>query len=204
MPLSLIPGQKLIAATHNPGKAVEISALMDGRFDIVTAGSLGLPEPDETEVSFIGNAILKARHAANRAGMLALADDSGLSIDALGGDPGVMSARWAGPHKDFDRAMEVIEHKLRIAREQLGDAFTLKAHFTCALAVAWPQGGSAVFEGRIDGEIVFPRRGDKGFGYDPIFRPGGYDITFAEMDPSAKDAISHRHLAFEQLKAALF
>ncbi len=204
MSLSLIPGQKLIAATHNPGKAVEISALLNGRFDIVTAGSLGLPEPEETEVSFIGNAILKARHAAEKAGLVALADDSGLSIDALGGDPGVLSARWAGPHKDFDRAMEVIEHKLRSARDQLGDAFTLRAHFTCALAVAWPQGGAAVFEGRIDGEIVFPKRGAKGFGYDPIFRPDGYDVTFAEMEPQAKDAISHRHLAFEQLRAALF
>lgn len=204
MSLSLIPGQKLIAATHNPGKAVEISALLQDRFDIVTAGSLGLPEPEETEVSFIGNAILKARHAAEKAGMVALADDSGLSIDALGGDPGVLSARWAGPYKDFDRAMEVIEHKLRIARDQLGDAFTLKAHFTCALAVAWPGSGAAVFEGRIDGEIVFPKRGAKGFGYDPIFRPNGYNVTFAEMEPEAKDAISHRHLAFEQLKAALF
>ncbi|MEI9903257.1 MAG: non-canonical purine NTP pyrophosphatase [Asticcacaulis sp.] len=204
MSLSLIPGQKLIAATHNPGKAVEISALLNGRFDIVTAGSLDLPEPEETEVSFIGNAILKARHAAGKAGLVALADDSGLSIDALGGDPGVLSARWAGPHKDFDRAMEVIEHKLRSARDQLGDAFTFKAHFTCALAVAWPQGGAAVFEGRIDGEIVFPRRGLKGFGYDPIFRPDGYDMTFAEMEPEAKDEISHRHLAFEQLRAALF
>ena len=204
MPLSLTPGQKLIAATHNPGKAVEISALLDGRFEVVTAASLGLPEPEETEVSFIGNAILKARHAAERAGMVALADDSGLSIDALGGDPGVYSARWAGPDKDFDRAMEVIEHKLRIDRGQLGEAFTLKAHFTCALAVAWPGSGAAVFEGRIDGEIVFPRRGNNGFGYDPIFQPAGYDITFAEMAAEAKDGISHRHLAFEQLKAALF
>ncbi|MEI9905204.1 MAG: RdgB/HAM1 family non-canonical purine NTP pyrophosphatase [Asticcacaulis sp.] len=204
MSLSLIPGSQLIAATHNPGKAAEISTLLGGRFEIITAASLNLPEPDETEVSFIGNAILKARHAAAKAGMVALADDSGLSIDALGGDPGVMSARWAGPHKDFDRAMEVIEHKLRIARDQLGDAFNLKAHFTCALAVAWPEGGAAVFEGRVDGEIVFPKRGTQGFGYDPIFRPDGYDMTFAEMAPEAKDALSHRHLAFEQLKAALF
>ena len=204
MPLNLIPGQTLIAATHNPGKAIEISALLDGRFDVVTASSLGLPEPDETEVSFIGNAILKARHAADRADQVALADDSGLSINALGGDPGVMSARWAGPQKDFGRAMEVIEHKLRIAKEQLSEAFSLKAHFTCALAVAWPQGGAAVFEGRIDGEIAYPPRGNKGFGYDPIFVPNGYDVTFAEMEPSAKDAISHRHLAFEQLRAALF
>ena len=204
MPLSLIPGQKLIAATHNPGKAVEISAMLEGRFDVITAASLNLPEPPETEVSFIGNAILKARHAAMAAGMVALADDSGLSIDALGGDPGIYSARWAGPMKDFDRAMEIIEHKLRKAEIELGTDFTLGAHFTCALAVAWPEGHACVFEGRVDGQIVFPKRGDRGFGYDPIFQANGYPITFAEMEPSAKDAISHRHLAFEQLRAALF
>ncbi|MDI7775987.1 RdgB/HAM1 family non-canonical purine NTP pyrophosphatase [Asticcacaulis sp. EMRT-3] len=204
MSLSLITGQKLIAATHNPGKAREISTLLDGRFEVVTAASLNLPEPPETEVSFIGNAILKARHAAMKADLTALADDSGLSIDALDGDPGIYSARWAGPYKDFDRAMEVIEHKLRIAREEKGEAFTLKAHFTCALAVAWPEGHACVFEGKVQGEIVFPKRGDQGFGYDPIFRPDGHAITFAEMDPAAKDAISHRHLAFEQLRKALF
>ena len=204
MSLHLIPGAKLIAATHNPGKAVEISAMLEGRYEVITAGSLGLAEPPETEVSFIGNAILKARHAAMNAGIVALADDSGLSIAALDGDPGIYSARWAGPYKDFDRAMEVIEHKLRIAKEEKGDGFTLDAWFTCALAVAWPEGHAAVFEGRVDGRIVFPRRGDKGFGYDPIFQPNGYDITFAEMDPAAKDAISHRHRAFEQLRAALF
>ncbi len=202
MSLSLIPGEKLIAATHNPGKAVEISAMLDGRFEVITAGSLSLPEPPETEVSFIGNAILKARHAALSAGIVALADDSGLSIEALDGDPGVYSARWAGPYKDFDRAMEVIEHKLRIASED--GKTSRKAWFTCALAVAWPGGHAAVFEGRVDGEIVFPKRGTRGFGYDPIFRPNGYDVTFAEMDPAAKDSISHRHLAFEQLRAALF
>ena len=203
MPLQLIPGAKLIAATHNPGKAVEISAMLDGRYEVITAGSLGLPEPPETEVSFIGNAILKARHAAMSAGIVALADDSGLSIEALDGDPGIYSARWAGPYKDFDRAMEVIEHKMRIASETEGKT-SLKAWFTCALAVAWPEGHAAVFEGRVDGEIVFPKRGDKGFGYDPIFQPNGYNVTFAEMDPEAKDKISHRHLAFEQLRAALF
>ncbi|MGA9658616.1 MAG: non-canonical purine NTP pyrophosphatase [Asticcacaulis sp.] len=208
MSLSLIAGQKLIAATHNPGKAVEISAMLEGRFEVITAGSLNLPEPPETEASFIGNAILKARHAAMKAGMVALADDSGLSIEALDGDPGIFSARWAGPHKDFDRAMEVIEHKMRIARDTAKETekhkTSLKAWFTCALAVAWPEGHACVFEGRVDGEITFPKRGDKGFGYDPIFRPDGYDVTFAEMDPAAKDAISHRHLAFEQLRAALF
>lgn len=202
MPLSLIPGEKLIAATHNPGKAIEIASLLGGRFDIVTAGSLNLPEPDETEISFTGNAILKARRAAMKAGIVALADDSGLSIAALNGDPGVFSARWAGPDKDFARASEIIEHKLRKAAEDQGDAFTRKAWFTCALAVAWPEGHAVVFEGRIDGAIVLPR-GDKGFGYDPIFQPDGYETTFAEMEPDAKDAISHRHLAFEQLKAAL-
>lgn len=202
MSLSLIPGQKLIAATHNPGKAVEIAALLGGRFEIVTAGSLGLPEPDETETTFVGNAILKARHAAMRAGMVALADDSGLSIQALNGDPGVYSARWAGPDKDFVRAAEVIWHKLDAVRDQQASTFTTAAWFTCALAVAWPQGHAVVFEGRIDGTIVRPR-GAHGFGYDPIFQPEGYDITFAEMDADAKDAISHRHRAFEQLKAAL-
>lgn len=202
MPLSLISGQKLIAATHNPGKAVEIASLLGGRFEIVTAGSLNLPEPDETEMTFTGNAILKARHAAMTAGIVALADDSGLSIAALGGEPGVFSARWAGSDKDFVRAAEVIEHKLRIAREAQGDAFNRKAWFTCALAVAWPEGHAVVFEGRIDGEIVAPR-GAMGFGYDPIFQPDGYDTTFAEMTAEAKDVISHRHLAFEQLKAAL-
>lgn len=204
MSLSLIPGQKLIAATHNPGKAREISALLEGRFEVIPAGELGLPEPPETEVSFIGNAILKARHAAMKAGMAALADNSGLSIAALDGDPGVYSARWAGPYKDFDRAIEVIEHKLRLAKEARGDGYTTRAFFTCALAVAWPEGHACVFEGRVDGDIVFPKRGDEGFGYDPIFRPDGHDLTFAEMDPEAKDAISHRHLAFEQLRRALF
>jgi XTP/dITP diphosphohydrolase len=203
MPLSLTPGQKLIAATHNPGKAVEIASLLGGRFEIITAGSLNLPEPDETEMSFVGNAILKARHAATKAGIAALADDSGLSIAALGGEPGVFSARWAGPDKDFVRAAEVIEHKLRIAREAQGNAFNRKAWFTCALAVAWPEGHAVVFEGRIDGVIVPSPRGDMGFGYDPIFQPDGYETTFAEMTADAKDVISHRHLAFEQLKAAL-
>ncbi len=204
MSLSLIPGQKLIAATHNPGKAREISALLDGRFEVITAASLNLPEPEETEVSFMGNAILKARHAAMAAGTVALADDSGFSIAALDGDPGIYSARWAGPYKDFDRAMEVIEHKLRIAKDEKGDAFNLNAWFTCALAVAWPEGHAVVFEGRVDGQVVFPKRGENGFGYDPIFQPNGHDLTFAEMSADAKHAISHRHLAFEQLRAALF
>ncbi|MGZ3305829.1 MAG: RdgB/HAM1 family non-canonical purine NTP pyrophosphatase [Asticcacaulis sp.] len=203
MALSLIPGEKLIAATHNPGKAKEIAALLNNRFEVVTAQSLNLPEPAETEVSFIGNALLKARMAAMTAGIVAIADDSGLCIDALGGDPGIFSARWAGPHRDFDRAMEVIEHKMRIAQREQGVAFTWNAQFVCALAVAWPQGHGCVFEGRIDGRIIFPKSGRNGFGYDPIFQPDGYKSTFGEMTAEAKDAISHRHIAFEQLRAAL-
>lgn len=203
MTLQLITGEKLVAATHNPGKAREIEALLGGRFEVISAGSLNLPEPDETEVSFIGNAILKARHAAKASGTVSLADDSGLSIDALNGDPGIFSARWAGPYKDFDRAMEIIHLKLDQAKAENPDTFTPRAFFTCALAVAWPEGHAVVFEGRIYGQIVKPR-GDKGFGYDPIFQPDGHDTTFAEMTPDAKDAISHRHLAFAQLKTHLF
>lgn len=204
MSLCLIPGQKLIAATHNPGKAREISDLLDGRFEVITAASLDLPEPEETETSFIGNAILKARQAAMKADIVALADDSGFSIEALDGDPGIYSARWAGPYKDYDRAMEVIEHKLRIAKDEKGEAFNLNAYFTCALAVAWPESHAVVFEGRVDGQVVFPKRGENGFGYDAIFQPHGHDLTFAEMTSEAKHAMSHRHLAFEQLRAALF
>lgn len=203
MSLTLITGETLIAATHNPGKAREISALLGGRFKVVSAKDAGVPEPEETENSFMGNAILKARHAAISTGIVALADDSGLSITALKGDPGVYSARWAGPDKDFERAMEIIDHKLLQAQVHDSDAFTTHAWFTCALAVAWPQGHAVVFEGRIDGDIVSPR-GEGGFGYDPIFQPKGFDVTFAEMPEVQKDGISHRHLAFEQLKAALF
>ncbi|MDC7682995.1 RdgB/HAM1 family non-canonical purine NTP pyrophosphatase [Asticcacaulis sp. BYS171W] len=203
MALTLIPGDKLIAATHNPGKAREIDTLLGGRFEIVTAGSLNLPEPDETENSFVANAILKARHAAVKGGLPALADDSGLSIAALNGDPGIYSARWAGPHKDFSRAMEIIHHKMVQAEVHNPDTFSTRAWFTSALAVAWPEGHACVFEGVVHGQIVAPR-GDNGFGYDPIFQPDGYDITFAEMDEAQKDSLSHRHLAFERLKAFLF
>jgi XTP/dITP diphosphohydrolase len=203
MGLGLVKGEKIIAATHNPGKVREIAALLEGQFEVISAASLGLDEPEETENSFIGNAILKARHAASLSGVVALADDSGLSLKALNGEPGIYSARWAGPHKDFGRAMEIIQHKLTKAETQLGPAFTTKAYFTCALAVAWPEGHAAVFEGLVHGNIVEPR-GDGGFGYDPIFQPEGFDQTFAEMSETQKDSLSHRFLAFEQLRAALF
>ena len=199
MALKLERGTTIIAATHNPGKARELAALLEGRCEVIAAGELGLPEPDETEATFTGNALLKARAAADRAGKIALADDSGLSVTALGGAPGVFSARWAGPAKDFGEAMTKVEQRLD---EAGGD--DLSAWFTCALAVAWPQGPGVVVEGRIDGTLTFPRRGDRGFGYDPIFIPEGGQQTFGEIEPAEKDAISHRARAFAKLKAALF
>ena len=199
MPLLLQPGATLVAATHNPGKARELVALLDGRFEILAAGVLGLPEPDETEQTFTGNALLKARHAAERSGKIAIADDSGLSVAALDGSPGIFSARWAGPTKDFAAAMDKVEERLIETGSNDRSAW-----FTSALAVAWPDGPAVVVEGRVDGQLLFPGRGDRGFGYDPIFAPDGYSLTFGEMDPAEKDAISHRARAFEKLKAALF
>jgi len=198
MNLKLIKGMRLVAATHNPGKAREIEALLDGNYRIVTAGSLNLPEPDETESTFVGNAMLKARHAAEASGEVALADDSGLSVAALDGAPGIFSARWAGPGKDFALAMKKVEERL----EEIGST-DRRAWFTSALAVAWPDGPCVVVEGHLDGDLVFPPRGDRGHGYDPIFRPEGSDRTFAEMTDAEKDAISHRARAFARLKAAL-
>ena len=199
MALHLPQGARLVAATHNPGKAKELAALLEGRFEVISAGQLGLPEPDETETTFVGNAVLKARAAANRSGLIALADDSGLSVRALDGAPGIFSARWAGPGKDFAVAMAKVESRL----EEVGFE-DLSAWFSCALAVAWPDNGPVVaVEGRVDGILTFPARGTQGFGYDPIFTPQGGDLTFGEMAPQDKDAISHRARAFAQLKAAL-
>jgi XTP/dITP diphosphohydrolase len=199
MPLTLEPGLRLVAATHNPGKAREIAELLDGRFDLVSAGELGLAEPEETEATFTGNALLKARAAAEASSLIALADDSGLSVAALDGAPGVLSARWAGPGKDFGVAMDSVEQQVRES-----GSHDRTAWFTCALAVAWPDGPAVVVEGRVDGLLTFPRRGARGFGYDPIFTPLGGALTFGEMEPAAKDAISHRARAFAKLKAALF
>lgn len=196
--LKLIKGMRLVAATHNPGKAREIAALLDGHYDIVTAGALGLPEPDETESTFTGNAMLKARQAADRSAEVALADDSGLSVTALDGAPGIFSARWGGPDRDFALAMEKIATRL----EDIGSS-DHSAWFTSALAVAWPDGPCVVVEGRVDGHLTFPPRGERGFGYDPIFIADGQTLTFGEMDPAIKDAMSHRAQAFARLKAAL-
>ena len=198
MKLKLIKGMRLVAATHNPGKVPEIAALLDGNYEIVTAGELNLPEPDETETTFGGNAMLKARHAARLSGEVCLADDSGLSVAALEGAPGIFSARWAGPGKDFALAMQKVEDRL----EEVG-ATDHRAWFTSALAIAWPDGPCVVVEGEVHGQLTFPARGTRGFGYDPIFIPDGYDQTFGEMDPAAKDAMSHRARAFAKLKAAL-
>jgi len=196
--LKLVRGMRLVAATHNPGKAREIAALLDGHYEVVTAGELNLPEPEETEATFTGNALLKARQAADRSGEVALADDSGLSVAALDGAPGIFSARWAGPDKDFAFAMRRVEERL----DEIGSD-DRRAWFTSALAVAWPNGPAVVVEGRIDGLLTFPPRGDRGFGYDPIFIPDGQSQTFGELDPVLKDSLSHRARAFAKLKAAL-
>jgi XTP/dITP diphosphohydrolase len=199
MALSLEPGTKIVVATHNPGKVRELGLLLEGRFNLVSAGELGLPEPEETEVSFVGNALLKARFAADASGLIALSDDSGLSVTALGGEPGIYSARWAGPGKDFYEAMAKVERRMDDSDDK-----STHAWFTCALAVAWPHGPAFVVEGRVDGNLTFPPRGLNGFGFDPIFVPEGHQMTFGEMDPKAKDDMSHRMRAFDQLKAALF
>ncbi|HWF77165.1 MAG TPA: RdgB/HAM1 family non-canonical purine NTP pyrophosphatase [Caulobacteraceae bacterium] len=199
MALQLSRGLRIVAATHNPGKARELAALLEGRFEVVDAGAVGLSEPEETEQTFAGNALVKARAAAESSGLVALADDSGLSVRALDGAPGVYSARWAGPSKDFGHAMRLVEQ--RLAESESDDT---AAWFTSALAVAWPDGPAVVVEGRVDGTLSFPPRGLKGFGYDPIFVPAGYDQTFGELDAAVKDQISHRARAFAQLKAALF
>jgi XTP/dITP diphosphohydrolase len=189
----------LVVASHNPGKVKEMAALLAPLgLTVQSAGELGLPEPEETEPTFEGNAILKARAGALAAGATVLADDSGLVVPALDGAPGIYSARWAGPEKDFRVAMARVQHELetRLVADR-------RAYFISVLALAAPDGAVETFEGRVYGNLVFPPRGDRGFGYDPIFVPEGYDQTFGEMDPDVKYAMSHRTRAFEQLKAKL-
>lgn len=192
-----LQGRKLLVATHNPGKAREIADLLAPLgAQIVSAADLGLAEPEETETTFIGNALLKARAAASAANLPALADDSGLSVDALGGEPGIYSARWAGPQRDFDAAMRKVQ-------ERLGDAEDRSAKFVCALALVDPEAGEVCVQGEVRGTLVWPPRGDQGFGYDPMFEPLGWDRTFGEIDPAAKHAISHRADAFAKLLETL-
>ena len=194
----LAPG-KLVIASHNPGKVREILEMV-GPYGIepVSAAELDLPEPEETGTTFVANAELKARAAADLTGLPALADDSGLCVDALGGDPGIFSARWGGPDKDFGLAMA----RVNAALDAAGPDASRDAHFICVLALAWPDGHVAWFEGRVDGTLVWPPRGTGGFGYNPIFQPLGSDRTFAEM-PDAKKAISHRAAAFAEMMAAV-
>ncbi len=199
MSLRLEKGARLVAATHNPGKALELAALLEDRFEVVSAAELGLAEPDEPETTFVGNALVKARAAADATGLIALADDSGLCVAGLGGAPGVHSARWAGPDRDFAHAMDLVARRLSESTSEETDAW-----FICALAVAWPGGPMVAVEGRVDGTLSFPPRGSRGFGYDPIFTAEGETLTFGEMDPAAKHAMSHRARAFAALKAALF
>ena len=194
---------KLVVASHNAGKVREIGDLMRPfRVETVSAGDLGLPEPEETEPTFEGNARLKARAAAQASGLPALADDSGLAVAALGGDPGIYSARWAETAKgrDFGHAMQTVWQKL----EALGAPDPRRAAFHCALTLAWPDGHDETFLGTCAGRLVWPPRGDQGFGYDPMFVPEGFEITFGEMDPAKKHAMSHRADAFRQLVAACF
>ncbi|MEM9667492.1 MAG: RdgB/HAM1 family non-canonical purine NTP pyrophosphatase [Pseudomonadota bacterium] len=194
-----IQAGRLIAATHNAGKVKELKDLFEPLgFDVVSAGDLDLPEPEETETTFTGNAILKAKAAALATGAPALSDDSGLAVEALSGDPGIYSARWAGEPRDFYKAMEKVEEEL----EKSGSN-SRKAKFVCALAMVWPDGHSEVFEGEVHGELVWPPRGKQGFGYDPVFIAVGETETFGEMDPAKKHAMSHRADAFKQLTAAL-
>lgn len=191
---------QLVLATHNPGKVREIGDLLRPfAVSVISVGELGLPEPEETGTTFIANAELKALAAARAARLPALADDSGLVVPALGGAPGVVSARWAGPTKDFRIAMRRVEAELAA----LPDA-DARAFFACALSLAWPDEHIETFEGFVHGRLVFPPRGDHGFGYDPIFVADGYDITFGEMDPAEKHRISHRADAFRQLVDACF
>jgi XTP/dITP diphosphohydrolase len=188
----------LIVASHNEGKVREIAELL-APYDVMitSAAELGLPEPKESGKSFQANAELKALAAAKSAGRPALADDSGLAVAALGGAPGIRSARWAGAKRDFAAAIERV-------RSELGRKKDRSARFICVLSLAWPDGHVESFEGQAEGTLVFPPRGDKGFGYDPIFQPNGYSITYAEMEPAAKHAISHRAEAFRKLIAACF
>lgn len=197
------PIDRLVIASHNQGKVREIGDLLRP-FNVTTvsAGEFGLPEPEETGLTFRANAELKALAAAKGSGLPSLADDSGLAVSGLEGAPGIYSARWAGPAKDFELAM-------RLVKERLGQNPDRRAHFVCALTLAWPTvdgkpGPMVTFEGTVHGTLVFPPRGRAGFGYDPIFLPDGRDLTFGEMDQTEKHEISHRADAFRQLVAEVF
>ncbi|UUX52160.1 RdgB/HAM1 family non-canonical purine NTP pyrophosphatase [Nisaea acidiphila] len=190
--------KKLVIASHNQGKVREIRDLVGPLgIEVVSAGELDLPEPEETGTTYIENAELKARAAAEGSGLPCLADDSGLSVTALDGDPGIYSARWAGPGKDFSLAMRKVEDALR-EKAAAGNP-DRSAAFVCALTICWPDGHTESVEGRVHGDLVWPPRGENGFGYDPMFVPEGHDRTFGEVDSDWKHSVSHRAIAFEKL-----
>ena len=198
MSRKLKPG-RLVAATHNQGKVSELKDLFEPLgFEVMSGIELDLDEPDETEFTFEGNALIKARAAAQATGSPALSDDSGLEVTALGGMPGVHTAIWAGEPRDFYKAMEKVERELTEI-----EAEDRSAKFVSCLAVAWPDGHEVTFRGEVHGTLTWPPRGEMGFGYDPVFVPVGHDVTFAELEPAQKHAMSHRAVAFEKLKAAL-
>jgi XTP/dITP diphosphohydrolase len=192
-------GSKLVIASHNPGKVAEMAELLRPlRLEAISAGELRLPEPDETGSTFAENALIKAKAAASSSGLPALADDSGLEVLTLDREPGVYSARWAGPAKDFSRAMRNVEEKL--AARGAFEPAQRRAEFVCVLSLCLPDASRHhEFEGRVSGRLVWPPRGHKGFGYDPMFQPDGHEVTFGEMEPDQKHAMSHRARAFRRL-----
>lgn len=199
----LEPGSKLVVASHNQGKVREIGVLLEPfGLEVISAGELGLPEPVEDGETFAANALIKAQAAAEKSGLVALSDDSGLAVDALDGAPGIYSARWAGDGKDFALAMRNVEEALAAKGAKLPEQ--RRAHFVCALCLATPDGQHEIYEGRVDGTLIWPPRGENGFGYDPVFQCDDHDITFGEMDPDAKHAISHRANAFAKIIKAQF
>ena len=200
MSLNFDAGTKLLVASHNAGKVREFADLLEPfKMDVVSASELDLPEPEETGSTFVENSLIKAQACCKGSNILSLADDSGLTVDALGGDPGIYSARWAGPGKDFNLAMEKVEKALQgRGATKLKDR---RASFICVLSLVSPDGSQEVFEGKVDGTLVWPPRGTNGFGYDPVFQPDGFDNTFGEMDPVKKHAMSHRAKAFAKMLA---
>ncbi len=191
-------GTELVIASHNPGKVREIADILAPLgADVVAAADIGLPEPEETGATFAANAEIKARAAAEASRMPALADDSGLVVAALGGRPGIQSARWAGPKKDFRLAMQRVEDGLAGTDDR-------RAQFVCAMALCWPDGHCETFDGFAFGRLIWPPRGSRGFGYDPVFVPDGFERTFGEMEPERKNALSHRADALGKLVAACF
>lgn len=203
MTAKLKSGDRLVVASHNDGKVREISELLTPYgIEVVSAKELGLPEPDETGSTFVENAEIKARAAARASGLPALADDSGLEVHALDGEPGIHSARWAGEEKDFEKAMGLVE--VAMSEKDARDPEKRGANFTCALSLALPDGTCETYLGKVFGTMVWPPRGDNGFGYDPVFLPEGGELTFGEMAPEDKHAISHRAKAFDRFVAACF